>query len=201
MNHDFHERTPETIAEELLVLQAKNGDRKALQMLANRVQARLLAHARQVTERKDVAADVVQDAWLAIMRGIGRLRDPAAFRGWAMQIVHRRAVDWVRQQSKQRRATDEIIRRQPTGAAQDSVGADALNQRDDTEILQLAIRQLSPDEKLLLRMYYTERIRIKQIARITGIVEGTVKYKLFQLRQRLKELTQATKRRNDDDQN
>ncbi len=182
-------RTPETIVDELLVLRAQDGDAKSLQRLAQRWHARLLGHAHQVTGRRDAAADVVQEAWLSIIRGLAGLKDPAAFRGWAFRIVHHRAVDWVRRQQRQREVFDDLSRQsdqQETGDTDDN--------QEELIKLRSVIRALTPDQKLLVRMYYTEQMRIKEIAATLSMPQGTVKYQLFQIRKQLKLKIERTTR-------
>lgn len=43
-----------------------------------------------------------QEAWIAVTRGIVRLEDPAAFRGWTYTIISRKAADWQRRRSNHR---------------------------------------------------------------------------------------------------
>jgi RNA polymerase sigma-70 factor (ECF subfamily) len=175
------DRDLEQIADEWLVLSARAGSSAALEALVRRWQPKLLAHARQVTGRRDAACDVVQEAWLSILRSLDRLRDPAAFRSWAYRIVHFRAVDWVRHNKRRRVVSEKQIREnQPreSTSAEDST--------DDRQALVAAMEALQPEEKLLLRMYYLDRMRIVEIAAALGTPSGTVKYRLFQIRKTLK---------------
>lgn len=179
-------REPEQIADEWLVLSAQSGSTTAMEALVRRWQPKLLAHARQVTGRTDVASDVVQEAWLAIMRSLEQLRDPAAFRSWAYRIVHARAVDWVRKNKRQRdlhgdQPPEEIPQKDATDS---STG-------DQRPALAAAIEKLEAKPRLLLRMFYLERMRVREISAALGMPAGTVKYQLFQLRQQLKSLMEG----------
>ncbi|MEW4565183.1 sigma-70 family RNA polymerase sigma factor [Bremerella sp. JC770] len=180
------DREPEQIADEWLVLSAQSGSTTAMEALVRRWQPRLLAHARQVTGRTDVAADVVQEAWLAIMRSLEKLRDPAAFRSWAYRIVHARAVDWVRKNRRQRDLVDDKAAEEipaPPASPHDA--------HDRQPALAAAIEKLDAAQRLLLRMFYLERMRVREIAAALGMPIGTVKYQLFQLRQELKSLIEG----------
>lgn len=106
---DEMERFAERVINELLVLEAQSGDEKALSALVNRWQRPLLRHALQLTGHGDAAADVVQETWLAIARGLGRLDDPACFAHWALQILSRKAADWVRQRQRDQRLIEHLI--------------------------------------------------------------------------------------------
>ena len=93
-------RNADDILNELLVIRAQRGDESALQLLVRRWHPKLMLHARKLTEREDVAADVVQEGWVAIFRGLHRLKDPATFLGWIYQIVHNKSIDWIRSQTR-----------------------------------------------------------------------------------------------------
>lgn len=82
-----HSAPADDVYDELLVLRCQEGDQDALDELVARWQRRLFDHARRLTQQTDAAWDVVQEAWMAIVRGIGRLQDPASFRPWAYRIV------------------------------------------------------------------------------------------------------------------
>ena len=66
-------RTHEDIRDELLVLECQEGDADALKTLIKRWQPRLGRLAWRLTAEREAARDVVQDTWLAIVRGIKRL--------------------------------------------------------------------------------------------------------------------------------
>ena len=46
--------------------------------------------------------DLVQDVFVEVLRGIGRLREPAAFKGWIAQITVRTAMRRLRQRNLRR---------------------------------------------------------------------------------------------------
>ncbi|NQT41620.1 MAG: hypothetical protein HQ581_29290, partial [Planctomycetes bacterium] len=70
------------IADELLVFDWQSGDERALRALFDRWHPRLVGYARRLTQSEDGAADVVQEAWLAMLRGIRRLEDAKTFPRW-----------------------------------------------------------------------------------------------------------------------
>ncbi len=174
-------RDADDILNELLVIRAQHGDAAAVRMLVQRWQPKLLRHARQLTERDDVAADVVQEAWLAIFRGLHRLQDPATFRSWAYRITHHKSVDWIRQQVRARKLDQAIGNR--LVSRETSAASDAAN---DVEQLRRAMGQLTAEQQLLLRMYYDDQMALSEIATVLGAPVGTLKSRLFDLRKQLK---------------
>ena len=79
-------RTHEDIQDELLVLQCQEGDGEAMKLLIARWHPRLGRLAWRLTGERDAAQDIVQEAWLAIVRGLRRVGDPARFRLWAYRV-------------------------------------------------------------------------------------------------------------------
>ena len=82
---------------EWLVVNSQLGDRAAFDELLTAWQPRLIAYAVRRLRDREAARDVVQECLLSMTRGIGSLRDPAAFPAWCYQLLERRCVDHLRQ--------------------------------------------------------------------------------------------------------
>ena len=80
-------RSYEEIQNELLVLKAQAGDRDALKDLVAYWQPRFARLAWRLTNQREAARDVAQESWLAVVRGMKKLDDPASFRSWTYRIV------------------------------------------------------------------------------------------------------------------
>jgi len=176
-------RDADDVLNELLVLRAQNGDSEALQMLVGRWHPTLIRHARKLTEHDEAAADVVQEGWIAIFRGLRRLKDPAMFRGWAYRIVHHKSVDWIRSQTRQRRfnqvVSDQIVSPVPPRQPDEA---------NDVEKLRTAIGRLTAEQQILLRMFYNDEMPLKEIAVVLAVPMGPLKSRLCSLRQQLKQI-------------
>ena len=176
-------RDADDILNELLVLRAQRGDSEALRVLVRRWHPKLIRHARKLTECDEAAADVVQDGWIAIFRGLRKLKDPAIFRGWAYRIVHHKSVDWIRSQTRQRKLNE--VAREQIASSDDPKQRDESN---DIETLRTAIGRLTAEQQLLLRMFYNDQMPLKEIANVLAVPIGTLKFRLFSLRKQLKQM-------------
>jgi RNA polymerase sigma-70 factor (ECF subfamily) len=165
------------------VLRAQSGDSEAVRVLIRRWHPKLLRHARKLTECDEAAADVVQDGWIAIFRGLRHLKDPAIFRGWAYRIVHHKSVDWIRSQTRQRKLNDVARERivSPTEPKQP-------DESNNVETLRTAIGRLTAEQQLLLRMFYNDQMPLREIADVMAVPIGTLKFRLFSLRKQLKQM-------------
>ncbi len=177
-------RTHEDIQDELLVIQCRDGDDEALRALIARWQPRLGRFAWRLTGEREAASDVVQDSWLAIVRGIRRLDDPARFRAWAYRIVSNKCADWIRRRVAQRSATEGVS---TEAASSVTESADAGESSDDIARLREALRTLPNEQRAILSLHYLDGMGLAEIAEVIGVPIGTVKSRLYHARNRLKE--------------
>lgn len=177
-------RTHEDIEDELLVLQCQDGDAKALAALIARWQPRLGRLAWRLTGEREAARDIVQDAWLTIVRRINRLDDPARFRSWAYRIVSNRCVDWTRRRVVQRKATIELQSTASSAFDELTITPDTV---DELACMRDALRKLPDNQRAILSLHYLDEMSVAQIAHVLGLPEGTVKSRLFHARNRLKQ--------------
>ncbi len=169
-------RDTSRVLDEWLVLGAQCGDERAFARLVERWQGRVLVYAYRLTGDRSGALDVAQEAWVGVARGIRRLEDPAAFRGWVFAIVRRRAGDWVR-----RRRRDRV------GFALGGVEADAPGDGVGGEV-RAALARLDADERELLVLRHVDGLSVLELAAVLSVPVGTVKSRLFAARARLRGL-------------
>ena len=95
-------RTADDVYTEFLVMGAQDGDPRAMSALVEHWHPRIARQAVRLTGDGDAAAEVMQECWLAVVRGLRRLDDPARFRPWAYRIVTNKCADWVRRRTRSR---------------------------------------------------------------------------------------------------
>lgn len=186
-------RSIDDIYDELLVLRCQDGEPDALNELVSRWHGRLLVHAYRLTGCREYAADVLQDTWLAIVRGIRRLDDPARFRAWAYRIVTHKSADRVRRAARQRRVARASAERTPVQASPE----DPIEHSDEIGALRAALGALPGDRRAILTMHYLESMPLSEIAGALGIPEGTVKSRLHHARAHLRESIEQAERKTD----
>ena len=176
-------RAREDVLDELLVLRCQGGDERALEMLVQRWHGRVLAYAARLTGSSHAAPDVAQEVWLAVVRGIRRLGDPACFRGWLFRIAANKCADWIRARQKQRRVLEAAAVELATGPASRS--------REGTDprlaLLREGLNMLPGNRRTMLAMFYLEEMSVKEISEVLSVPVGTVKSRLFHARNALKQ--------------
>lgn len=173
-------RTSESIYEELLVMRCQDGEIDAFEELYTRWQPRLMRHAMHLTARREAAKDVVQEAWLAVVKGLKRLEDPARFRSWVYRIVSNKCADWVRETQRRRKLQTHVTEEVMTSTV------DHPKENEDMARLRMALKHLSGESQAVLSMHYLESMGVTEIARSLGIPPGTVKSRLHHAREQLR---------------
>jgi len=101
----------------------------------------------------------------------------ANFRPWAYKITTNKAINWIKKNSSERKRTIENIRDIPD------------KQKKDTGVKEL-LEKLDMRKKVVLCLYYFEQLSISEISVALKIPQGTVKSRLANARNELKDLYQ-----------
>jgi len=165
------------IEDQLLVMDAQDGDAEAMEKLVSRWQKRLWQHAFRLTADNQAAWDVTQQSWLGIIKGLRRLHDPANFKAWAYGITTNKSIDWIRKSKAVKQISiEEIQDRQH-------------KEKRDTGVKKL-LEKLDIRKQAVLSLYYFEELSVREISEALKIPAGTVKSRLAKARKEFKELYQ-----------
>lgn len=167
----------DAVFDELLVMHAQNGDKRAFERLHQRWHKRLAQAALRYTGSAEAARDLSQDCWLAIWKGIGRLRDPKRFRAYAFGVLHRKGADHVR---------GLITARERTAPEEAGDESSHPPRQDESSALTQAFAALPPDQRLAAHLHFVEGLTLSEIAEAQSIPTGTAKSRLFHARRKLK---------------
>lgn len=167
----------EAMFDELLVIMAQIGDKRAFERLHQRWNTRLGRTALRYTGSADAARDLTQDCWLAIWKGIGQLRDTSRFRAYAFGVLHRKGADHLRRVIIARQREDDL---KPAAEPSESP------RQGDQSALQQAFVALPPDQRLAAHLHFVEGFTLSEIAEVQSIPAGTAKSRLFHARRKLK---------------
>ncbi len=165
----------------LLVLQYQSGSKKAAAILVKRWHPKLCKHAYWYTGDLDISKDIVQDSWSIIFRKMSDLKDTNSFGSWALTIVTRNAINYLRKQKKE----TENLNQYQFNTSNSNDNNDIENQ-DTIGLLKKTIKKLPNNHQLVLNLFYLEEYSVKEISGIIQISEGTVKSRLFTAREKLK---------------
>ena len=160
------------------------GERAAFDDLIRRWAEPLRRHVWRVAGDAHAADELVQDIWLRVLQGIGRLQDPGRFRAWLFGIAHRRMMDHLRG----RYAAPSIANVDDLElAGNDAVShEDAVGREAAAREVELGLARLPAAERDVLSLFYLEELSLDEVARALAVPVGTVKSRLFRARHSLR---------------
>lgn len=138
--------------------------------------------AYSVLRHREDAEDVAQDALTKAHRQLGQLRDRERLRAWLVRMAWRMAID--RRESHQRRVAREQT---PDVADSPPTSEDLVLSAERSERLWAVIDSLSEKLRIVVVLNAIEGHDLSEVASMLGIPEGTVKSRLFEARQQMRE--------------
>lgn len=158
----------------VLVRRAKAGEQRAFDALVRRHQDRVYSVALGVVRHPEDAADVAQEAFIAVLRHLDTFQEGAAFTTWLHRITLRKAYDQLR-----RRVPEPF---DPTGVVVESQAArDADPQSTglaSSAILE-AIAALEEPFRDAVLLVDVAGLGVEEAAAALGVAGGTIKSRVF----------------------
>ena len=164
------------------------GDDDAFMELYARYERLAYALTLRVIGDRQLAEDAFAEALLTVWRSASRFDGTrGSVRTWILTIVHRRAVDVVRRENRERvRARVEP----PVGNA--AAADETAGQREERVRVQEALRRLPDRERELIELAYYAGYTQSDLATALDLSLGTVKSRMFAGLARLRELLTET---------
>jgi RNA polymerase sigma-70 factor (ECF subfamily) len=187
-------RSPASAAEPdaVLVERLKSGDRQASDELIRRYQEKAFAVAfRMLSGDREEALDLTQDAFLTALRKIDGFEGKSSFYTWFYRILINTCLDFLRRRKRWRRLLyfrrpNSRDTREPSETLAEVASSEpsanpgaAVDARELQRDVRGAMALLSDRQRMIFNLKVFEEMRIAEIARTTGLAEGTVKSHLF----------------------
>ncbi|MFD1540773.1 RNA polymerase sigma factor [Nonomuraea guangzhouensis] len=164
------------MTDELLVVRCQLGERAAFTELVAAWHVPVWSYVRRMLDA-DRADDVTQEIWLAVIRGLPRLKDPGRFTPWLFTIARRAVTNRLREQYGEAE----------TPAPQEPIAEDSITALVDHAELVAGLSGLPALEREILVLFYLEDLSLEDCADICAVPVGTVKSRLNRARRLLRE--------------
>ena len=163
-----------------LVEAALGGDKDAFAALVTRHWATAVALAARVLGTPDLARDAAQEAAVAALVGLDRLRAPARFGAWFCGITLNVARRWARQLRTERPA---VLGDQAPDRASHEPGPDERAELAElAATVRAAVAQLADGQRDAVFLFYLQGLTHREVAAELAISVGAVKARLHQAR-------------------
>lgn len=171
--------------DEALASAAAGGDRDAFAALLERHYERIFGLAFRLTGTRAEAEDLTQDICLALPAKLGSWRGEARFATWLYRVTVNAAHDRRRRAASRAKAADgwgdwEVNRR--AGIAEAAAAQDWLT---------ATMARLSPELRDTVALTLGEDLSQRDAAEVLGVSEGTVAWRMSEVKKRLREMARA----------
>ncbi len=169
-----------TESDETLARQAASGSASAFRELLQRHYDRVFRVVYSVVRNQADAEDVTQEIWAAMPSKLRHWRGTAQLTSWLHRIALNAAKDSLRRSASRAR----------TVAGYTEVQKLSLGESADTQArlswLQSALETLSDDLRATAALTLGEEMNFAQAAEVLGVAEGTIAWRMSEIRKRLK---------------
>ena len=190
-----------------LVLACERGDPSAWSDLVERYSTTVRSAARSAAGNEDAAEDVAQSIWAELhglrLREDGRPASKLAYysgrgslAGWLRAVVTQLAVDQHRKQSRlvqteedadfDRLARDGVNGKEAPATARTTLNPEnALSDKQERvemeKALARSIKELADEDRLLVKLYYFDDLRLREAGVVLGVHEATASRRLARI--------------------
>lgn len=164
-----------SVSDEDLALAAAEGDAVAFRTLLEHNYARIFRLSFRLTGEQSLAEDLTQDVCLALPKKLKSFRGEVRFATWLYRVVMNAMIDRKRSDARYAVALE--------GWGDWEAGRRAVNDQSAAEVAWLyeAMNRLSPSLRETLALIL-EDLTHAHVARILGVTEGTISWRMSEIR-------------------
>jgi RNA polymerase sigma-70 factor (ECF subfamily) len=170
----------------------REGKLETFMQVAEQRRAQLLWYAQRITNNREEAEDIVQEALLKGFRNLPQFRGESQMSTWLTVIVRNTAVAWLRKQKGQVYLPLEYVRNrddEPLVLDLPDPGRNpeqCFERREMDSILLTEIDELNSVCKRAIQMCALEELSLLEVANALGVNVITIKSRIFHGKQMLK---------------
>ncbi|NMM61305.1 RNA polymerase sigma factor [Clostridium sp. P21] len=171
-----------------IIQRCKEGDMDAFNNLYKRYSSKALKTVYLICGRNNIAEDIVQEAFIKCYKEIKNLKNPETFQAWFYRLLTR--ITWRYCSKEKNHLHIESINDNKDIIADSLAVSDIAEKSEIRELVNIAVNKLSIPLKTTVILYYYNELSIKEISKVLGCFQGTVKSRLHNARKLLeKELS------------
>jgi RNA polymerase sigma-70 factor (ECF subfamily) len=174
-------------SDEEIISNVLKGNQSAFARLVERYQNYVFTMALRMTENREDAEEIAQDVFVKAYRSLADFRGDSKFSTWLFTITRTTCLSFLRK----KKLDTQSLENERTGVQlenrESSFRANLVEQKSRHAMLNQAIAMLSPDDALVLTLFYKGDQTLEEIGKIMHTEPNTLKVKLHRARQSLKD--------------
>lgn len=137
----------------------------------------------RMVETEEDAEELTQDVFMKAFTHLGSFYGKSSFSTWIYRIAYNTGMSFLRKRPVEEAAFDDRF----WAPVSDTQVDEALDDTSGDRVEQLgqALKRLSPDERVLIALYYEEERPLREVAKIMGLTESNAKVRLHRIRKKL----------------
>ena len=163
-----------------IVLRAKKGDVQAFEKLVKLYESKMYKTAKSILECEDDINEAIQQTIILIYDKLYQLRNENKVGTWIMRIL----INQCKKIYKQ----NELRNKKNINLEDNIEKINISDEKDDYSFVNDTIQRLDIKYREIIILYYYDELKIKDIARILKMPQGTIKTRLNRGRKKLNEI-------------
>lgn len=173
-----------------LIAEVLRGNTMAYADLVKLHQRFVFTLALRFAKNREDAEEIAQDCFVKAYRALGTYKHSAKFSTWLYSITYTTAMSFLRKKKLDTISIDDETSALQLGQEHSDNNANLVEQKSAHAYLNYAIDLLSPEDAVLITLFYKGEQSQEEIGKVLGISENNVKVKLHRARLKLKEKLQ-----------
>ena len=166
--------------EKHLIQEAKNGDRKSIELLYKQFYGYAMSVALRYSNSREEACEIINDSFMKAFDKLDQYDNQNSFKGWLRRILINTSIDYYRKNIKHTAVMD--IEK----ADAETLEADVIDRLSAEDILGI-LRELPEILRIIFNMYEIEGSSHNEISEQLGIPSSTSRTYLARAKKKLRE--------------
>ena len=181
-----------------LVKQTLQGDRKAFEMILNKHQQPLLNYIGRMVGNRELALDFTQEVFIKTYSSLSTYQPQFKFRTWLFKIASNYIIDFWRKKKIDAFSIDQTgkgdVDRPPFEIPSDEPSICARFELAELRVkIEKSLDKLPPHLREIFIWRHINEFSYEEIAEIKGLPVGTVKNRVFQSKEFIRQLLEKQK--------
>ncbi|MCM8528052.1 MAG: sigma-70 family RNA polymerase sigma factor [Lentisphaeraceae bacterium] len=144
----------------------------------------LVRYAASVTKDAEQARDIVQDAYIKLIKALQQGKEIKNEKSWLYRVCHNSALDFYRTSRRRQEKREDILQAMPKNSSGDTPEK-ILNKKEDSALVLESIESLNEREQTIINLKVRDNLSYKEIAAELDLTVNNVGFILHRAMKKL----------------